>query len=639
MKRILFIISLLISVVFVSCEKFLDKAPLTTLSPENYYDTPQQLNSALAGVYDILGNKLTYGDAMLGSMGLDGDEAYFARAAVTTDVRVYTVSASDAVIASNWRLWYDGINRANRLLDNIDKPTMNETERAAIKGEALFLRAYYHLMLVSNWGDVPLMLKPIYSAIETEAPRTPAKEVYDQIVKDLVEAEGLVKSIDQIGHAGRASKSAVRGILARVCLYMAGYPINDNAKYAEAAKWAKKVIDPAPENGYTHDLNPSYSELFKRMCMDEYYIKESIWEVEFAGNASGAFREIGRVGSNNGILYMTSPGDEDYGYCYGFINVTGRLFRTYESLKKDSVTAAGAVVKKEYSPDMRRDWSIAPYRNTGNPVRKTFFTESQVYERTSGKWKRELEPVKPLTKDGGPINFPLLRFSDVLLMYAEAENAVNGPTPAAIAAVNKVRRRAYGKFERGEIVKSIQLNAGGTGYTTAPTVNLTGGGGTGATAVVNISGGRITAIVLTNPGKNYTSAPVVTISGGGGSGAIASTTITTLTDADLLPVQTSSAGNFLSAIQDERMRELSFESLRKRDLVRWNIFLDRMKLIAKDFESGDNSNPLSIIPAASTATKYGALAFINVAKRDELWPISPREMGLNPALKPQNPGW
>lgn len=641
MKRIniRFALLLLGSLSMASCKKDLNTAPLTTLAPENYYETEAQLNAALAGVYDILGKPQTYGDKMLGWMGLDADEAFFARTTIVTGVQVYDVAEGNMDVANNWRFWYEGINRANMLLENLHKPQMDETNRNAIKGEALFLRAYYHLMLVSNWGDVPLMIKAVTSAAQTNIPRTPAKDVYAQIIKDMEEAEKLVKTAAVVGFGGRVTKSAVRGILARTCLYMAGEPINDHSKYADARNWAKKVMDPDPEDGFQHDLNPSYESVFINMCQDKYDLKESIWEVEFYGNSSNAFQESGRVGSNNGINYTPGALDPNYGYSYGYIQVTGRFFKSFATAQKDSVTPAGAKVSVEYSPDLRRDWSIAPYKISGNPVVKTYFTASQIYERCSAKWRRELEQITPRAQNWGPINYPLLRFSDVLLMFAEADSYENGgPTQAAIDAVNKVRRRAYGKFSKGEIIKQLTLGNKGTGYTSAPTVTISGGGGSGATAVAFVSGGTVTSIALTNFGKNYTSAPTVTITGGGGSGATATVTITELTDADLQPHQTASPEAFLEMIQAERSRELCFESLRKRDLVRWGIFVTKMKRIASDFVSGD-ATAVPAIPAASSGTKYGVLSFNNVTERDMLWPLSPREMSLNKGLKPQNAGW
>src|SRR5690606_38987422 len=139
-----------------------------------------------------------------------------------------------------------------------------------------------------------------------------------------------------------------------------------------------------------------------------------------------------------------------------------------------------------------------------------------------------------------------------------------------------VRRRGYGKYLNGEGVKSITLVSSGTGYTTVPTVAISGGGGTGATATATISGGQVTAINITNKGKFYTSAPVITITGGNGSGATATAILTEITDADLNASYFASNTLFLKAIQEERARELCYENVRKDDLIRWGIFYERM---------------------------------------------------------------
>ena len=92
----------------------------------------------------------------------------------------------------------------------------------------------------------------------------------------MTEAESLVQSIDEIGHGGRVSKSAVRGILGRVYLTMAGYPLNDRSKLEEARKVLKTVIE---GKEYRHSLNPDYNQVFINYAQDKYDIGESIWEV------------------------------------------------------------------------------------------------------------------------------------------------------------------------------------------------------------------------------------------------------------------------------------------------------------------------------------------------------------------------
>lgn len=404
-----------------SCSDFLETTPADFLSPANYYETEEQLNFALNGVYDILGQRAVYGDALISRMGTEADEGFY-NVSSFAGTQVYNHSTADTYVLNLWQLLYDGINRANVLIENVSKPQMDEVKRNDILGQAKFLRAYYHFLLVSNWGDVPLMMKATSSANQTNIERTPQKQVYEAILKDMEEAEALVLPATTVGFGGKINKSAVRGILARVCLYMAGNPVNDASKYEEARKWSKMIID---EN--VHSLNPSYQDVFINYAADKYDIKESIWEVEFWGNTSGPYREGGRVGINTGM-----PNPNTAAYAYGFIQTTAKLFNSYGSTK-----------------DLRRDWAIAPFRYQSQGTIKANWNATQIYERHCGKWRREYEVVSPKSMNDSPQNFPLLRYSDVLLMYAEAENEVSGPTAEAYEAINQVRKRAYGKLLAG----------------------------------------------------------------------------------------------------------------------------------------------------------------------------------------------
>ena len=249
MKFIYATVAFALLAVCSSCKKFLDSKPQDFLSPTTYYETEEQLNNALTSVYQTLADLNTYGNNMQSYMALDADEGFFRR---TGGVQVNNVVPTDPMIKNVWGTFYKGIERANLLLENINKPKMSDSARNVIKGEALFLRAYFYFVLVSHFGDVPLKLSSTTSPNDPPLARTPAKDVYAQILKDMTTAEQLVTPIDKIGYGGRVSKSAVQGILARVCLYMAGKPINDVSKYNDAKAWAQKVI-----NSGLHDLNPS----------------------------------------------------------------------------------------------------------------------------------------------------------------------------------------------------------------------------------------------------------------------------------------------------------------------------------------------------------------------------------------------
>lgn len=419
-KHIIFCASL--SLVLSSCSSFLETTPEDFISPANFYESEEEANQALVGLYSTMTSNYTYASNMLGRMALDGDEGYNNYTADQYTVADNNFGANESKILLYWREWYAGINRANLFLENIDKAGLPEDRKKVMVGEALFLRAYFYLMLVNRFGDIPLILESIKSgnAESLQTPQTPAKAVYEYIVKDMEMAAGMVDDVAAIGYGGKVSKSAVWGILARVCLYMAGNPINDHSKYEQARLWAKKVMDTG-----IHELNPSFSQVFINHVQDIYDIKESIWEIEFWGNGTGIYDHLaGYVGRNNGIGNTQDP---TIGYAAGMVRATRPLFNKFES------------------NDLRRDWALAPFRYVGNPASIEDWPATQIYQRYCGKWRRVYELILPRSTTRTPTNFPLLRYSDVLLMFAEADNEVNGgPSAEAYEAVNMVRRRGYG---------------------------------------------------------------------------------------------------------------------------------------------------------------------------------------------------
>ncbi len=295
MKTIKFFIAALVLSGTISCKKVLETKPMDFLSPVNSFNNEDDLNRALTAVYDVLGDGSMYSDYLYYQYDI-ADEGFYSLSTLLTGPQLHNFFASDANINATWRILYDGISRANLLLENIGKVQIDEAKKSVIRGEALFLRSYYYFLLVQYWGDVPLLLKTAKTPADAQVGETSSKEIYEQIIKDMTEAEGLVLPITTLNYSGRVSKSAVRGILARVCLHMAGYPVNDQSKYTAARDWAKKVMD----EGF-HALNESYSQIFINLAQDKYDIKESIWEVEFWGNNTDAFTESGRLGSRNGI--------------------------------------------------------------------------------------------------------------------------------------------------------------------------------------------------------------------------------------------------------------------------------------------------------------------------------------------------
>lgn len=408
-----------------SCKKFLDTEPTDFFAPTTYYTDEEHLNFGLAGVYDMLGSTKLYGAQLHSRHNFEADEGFYNSNATLTGPSVHNYTANDPEIRDFWRFLYIGVTRANSFLQAIDRNTeIPESFRDRVRGETLFLRGYYYFLLVQNFGGVPLVLTPTTSPDDIDIPKSTEKEVYDQIIVDMEKAEELVDPIQKIGFGGRISKSAVRGILARVCLNMAGEPVKDISKFERASYWAKKVMD---DTQAAHRLNPDFSDIFIRYAADKYDYQESIWEVEFFGNNAGVNQEGGWVGAWIGIR---NTGANKIGFGFGRILVTSKLYNTYEK------------------NDLRKDWSIANFyyhATTGEKILLPDPAPKDLNSRYPAKYRREYEVVLPKAEQQTPINFPLLRYADVLLMYAEAENEVNGgPTTKAYDAINLVRRRAFG---------------------------------------------------------------------------------------------------------------------------------------------------------------------------------------------------
>ncbi len=425
MKQLLIksILSIYILATAGSCTKFLDTKPEDFLSPEYFYNTESQVNTALVGIYGKLSDTRNgaplYSSSYFTFMGTEGDDGFYRKGPERNIPSQFLYNASTPDIADLWRVLYEGINLSNLMLEKLDDAVMDDEKREIVRGETLFLRSYYYFLLVSNWGDVPLILSSTTTPNYNEIERTSARVVYEKITKDMEQAFQVVPSASEVGFGGRVNKSAVAGILARVYLYWAGEPIKDVSKYENARQWAYQVI-----NSNEHSLNPSFEQIFINYAADKYDIRESIWEVEFYGNRTDRPRQAGMVGNYIGI-YSTN---DSIGRSNGNIWASGRLFQLYEQ------------------GDLRRDWTIAPYSySPASSTNKSYYSSSDIWSRYAGKYRREYEVFLPKSVGYTPINFPLLRYSDVLLMFAEAENEINGgPTISAINAVNIVRRRAFG---------------------------------------------------------------------------------------------------------------------------------------------------------------------------------------------------
>lgn len=165
----------------------LDTEPQDFITPDNFYNTQEELEAALRGVYMTLADNGLYGMNIPARLGLSADIGYETYDYDSSSVGFYDVSTNDAMILTYWRLCYAGINRANKLLESIDRPAIDETVRTRIESEARFLRAYFHFMLVNRFQNIPIMLQSPKDGYKesVQIAQSAPRDTYQMIISEM----------------------------------------------------------------------------------------------------------------------------------------------------------------------------------------------------------------------------------------------------------------------------------------------------------------------------------------------------------------------------------------------------------------------------------------------------------------------
>jgi hypothetical protein len=419
-QKYLVIYMIFCSFLLNSCTEFLEVKPTDFIASQNYFNTENEADMAIAGVYKPL-NEL-YGGPFKNGFSSVTDELAFNRLNGEF-MKEKTYNSFTPAVASIWNNLYKGIYYANFFIENIDKVKVPEIKKNSLRAEARFLRGYYYYHLAMLFGDVPLRLKAIDSPSNTAIEQTSREQVFMSACTDLEYAtNNLYSYSNQKGAPVRICKEGSIGVLARVYLSVAGL-LNKPDYYKKANDILKPLVD-----SKTIKLNPDYTQIWKNISADTYdhINKEILFDVDFN---SDPIKPLWNGWAGDLSPAAPNSGNEAVGYNLGWWSVTINLWQYYQSDKND----------------VRYTWNICDYSidANGNKINYAAYTSngSNAFIRCAGKFRRDWESF-PRYKNQNGSNFPVLRYSDILLMLAESEFQINGVTPLAISCVDEVRSRS-----------------------------------------------------------------------------------------------------------------------------------------------------------------------------------------------------
>jgi hypothetical protein len=550
---------------FLGCSDLLEEVPVSDLSVENSFKTEADAKAAIIGVYNSLQLEGVYGK----SQTLFSTDEHNAGSKVPlSGLNLYTFTADNVeVILPIWRDHYEGINRANLAISKIPGITMNVDERNTLVAEAKFIKALLYFNLIRYYGDVPYKESETTSLNDLNIPRTPVATIYENMIRDL--EYGVVNlKVKAAGLAGHATQDAAKTLLASIYLTRGSMARRDNtgngiADFTLAARYSKEVMD---SNRYR--LCPYFPDAF---IVQNKNNDEIVFDVQFKSPGLGVGNTIGL---NMGIPSTASGVDNlSAGGSQGAIraNVYHQFY--YEAADSIRMKWTNARILINAATG---GYSIVSAVSTNPPVSAAKFRRYPVRS-----------PGFVLQTNDYDVNWPIFRYSEVALIYAEASNEINGPNQLAINTLNLLRSRArntnVGGIHRDILPRSLTLQR------SIGLVDLT----------------------LTN---------------------------------SLVSTQAA----FRNYIILERSRELSQEGKRWFDLVRWGILKSTLRgLNAKCIAKISETPPVEVPVITNTKwTNYWNgrvdewnLITGSIQDFHMLLPIPTNERMANPSIGPNNPGY
>jgi starch-binding outer membrane protein, SusD/RagB family len=423
MKKIFFLNILLATILVSSCNKDLNQVPISQATTETFYQSPADFYQALNAVYS---NLRGYPDRLLYLSEIRSDNIYGVSVAVRDWDPINDFApgiAPNTYVEEAWNSNFNGIFRANTLLDQIDKNGSyvgNTSLQTRYQAEARFLRAFYYFDLVRYFGKVPIINHPVLVAEANAIPRSPVADVYSKmIIPDLQFAMANLPASYTGVDVGRATKYAAEGILAYVYMTRSGPTYNIEGPGLDSKEWnlALPLLNDIISSGQ-FAFNPNYANIFSYSNQSPTTNKEAVFDVMYKSGLSGTSSIYGatfpwQLTPNS---YFLSKGDTKSNGSLEIIPVSNDLLNNYPA------------------NDVRKAQNIVTtgYTYAGSTETRPFF-----------KKYLDMTQIPTTSRFDWGINYIALRYTDILMLKAECIlNGATGTQADVDAIVNQVRARA-----------------------------------------------------------------------------------------------------------------------------------------------------------------------------------------------------
>src|SRR4030042_3359602 len=443
--KIRYIIYTMAVLIIAACEDFLDPKSLSTFDSEYIFSNAEDARKAVNAIYvhfshdgfrSRLSNNMT-GNTDIEHNGGSSDGARY---------QIWRLNAQEnnGDLGYVWDIGYKAVRDANIAIEGIGSSKALNSSDAELSrtmhhllGEAYTLRAYWYSMLVYYFGDVPFITDAPRIGVEFNLPKKDRNEILDSVIQDLVDIEEDMMWADQLPFGiEQVNREYTIGMIARLALQRGGWFLKpdltmdrkaDYLDYYELAnQYAKKLIELKDR-----ELPADFRQIFMNQCKFISPVNNEIFfEVSFSLGE-------GDVGWNIGIrVDGGSSAKHFYGSGSNYMAMPPTYFYSFDTLdKRLDVTCGLYTINIDFQKVLV---------STGN------------MNISQGKWSRHFldNPPGASTDKGTGINWPMMRYADIILMHAEAENELNGPPAETQNALKRVRQRAF-----GESVWATKVNA------------------------------------------------------------------------------------------------------------------------------------------------------------------------------------